>query len=482
MTQLGESVAIIPPPPKEPEPQEQERKPIKLRISLFFDGTMNNRMNIEAREKKTAAYQKHGDDGSSYENGRTNIAIMEPHLKETAKDYDFYHKEYIEGIGTFTEGNDSTIWGGGFGAGDSGVVTRAEEGIGKVLQWILDHEDVDKYENEITKLSIDVFGFSRGAAAARYAIFLLLKDKNKELKGRLEGYGYVVADDAVEAKFAGLYDTVLSYKLSQLFKGSSNRLEQKAIKYAKKAIHLAAADEHRKNFPLHNIKGAKANGGEEYYLPGVHSDVGGSYNLANETEIQKLIAEELKQKKSLNITYMLEAKEKMKINDGWYFDVLEDKKNLVKQGWYKEVDLKGNENPLNEIWIEKEYDWEDDFEEEENPYASLYVDRKNIHTAYSNIPLKIMADFARKSGGDLTIDAKLEDRADIVIKGSDLNKLEGLVKDSVSSKSASNPDYWLKSDVITEYRNKHLNFSSKAGLTNGPRMKKNKRVRYIYDA
>jgi len=473
MTQVGESVAVIAPPPKEKDPEEKEKKPLKLRMSLFFDGTMNNRMNIEAREKKTAAFQKHSSDGSSYENGRTNIAIMEPHLKDTAEGYDFYNKEYIEGIGTFQDGDDSTVWGGGFGAGDSGVVTRAEEGADKVFKWVINSDDVDKYQHEITKLSVDVFGFSRGSAAARYAIFLVLKDKAKALQPRLEKFGYVFGDDAVEVTFAGLYDTVLSYKLSQWFKGSSNKLEQKAIKYAKKAIHLAAADEHRKNFPLHNIKGAKANGGEEYYLPGVHSDVGGSYNKADEEAIKK-------EKDEAKRVYMLEAKEKMKINDGWYDDVVKDKQYLVKQGWYKEVDITGNENPLNEIWIEKEVDWED--EDDENPYASLYVDRKNIHTAYSNIPLKIMADFAKGNAGKLTISSKLERRADKIIKKSKLNKLESLVKDSVSSKTAAKPDYWLNDEKIKKYRNDHLNFSAKSGMTNGPRMKSGKRVRFIYDA
>jgi len=492
MTQLGEKIAIIPPPPKEKKPDEEKKKPISLRMSLFFDGTMNNRINIEAREKDKEAFKKYGKKGSSYDNGRTNVAIMEGHVEETAKGYEFFNCEYIEGIGTFNEKKDSKYVGGGMGGGSSGVVDRAELGVDKVFQWVLNSGNVDKSEHEITKLTIDVFGFSRGSAAARYAIFLLLKHRNRAIQQRLENFGYIFAESSVEVGFAGLYDTVLSYYLSQWSKKTNNRLEQKSARLANKVIHLAAADEHRKNFPLHNIKAAKSKGGEEYFLPGVHSDVGGSYNQADEEKIRKA-EEELAEKKHL------EAKDKKKMGDlvmvcdsegetlvnqdsTWAHDIPEkiraDKQYLIDQGWFKEVDNTGCENPENQIWVELDIDEFDELDTE----AYLYIRRKKIKTGYSNIPLKVMADFARGNEGKLSINTKLEDRADLVIEQSGLKKLEALIKDYIGSTSHSKPDDWLNNEMITKYRNEHFHFSATSGAANGPRIKKGKRKRFIYDA
>ena len=62
---------------------------------MFFDGTNNNRDNIEEREKNSDIYKKYrkADGSGSYDNGRTNIAIMEPYVStkkaDYAGDYDF---------------------------------------------------------------------------------------------------------------------------------------------------------------------------------------------------------------------------------------------------------------------------------------------------------------------------------------------------------------------------------------------------------
>ena len=42
------------------------------------------------------------------------------------------------------------------------------------------------------------------------------------------------------------------------------------------AAFQASAEEHRMHLSLHNINSAKAKG-EQYFLPGVHSDIGGGY-------------------------------------------------------------------------------------------------------------------------------------------------------------------------------------------------------------
>ena len=252
---------------------------------MFFDGTLNNRVNIEEREGDTPIYKENKTiDANSYDNGRTNIAIMEPHVEETADKYDFFHKAYIGGQGAISLKKDSKV-GYGAGGGISGVADRAEEGVKKAVQLI--SKEIDRSKFYIEKLTLDVFGFSRGAATARYAIHLLLTGDTENYRypiiQRLRDRGYECSQSVAEVCFAGLYDTVLSYYGSQYLPFTSNVLEQKSVARAQKALHLAAAEEHRRDFPLHNIKSAGEKG-EEYFLPGVHSDVGGSYNLANEKE------------------------------------------------------------------------------------------------------------------------------------------------------------------------------------------------------
>jgi len=467
----GEGVAVIA-PQKEKKEKKSDKKPKKMHIALFFDGTLNNRFNIEAREHNTEDYQDNTESGSSFENGRTNIAIMESHIEETAKGYDFFKSEYIEGQGTFNLEGDS-FWGYALAIGDSGVPSRAEQGVDKAMTAILAFEDFEKDLHYIEKLTIDVFGFSRGAATARYAIHLLLKDEDK-LFNRLQKFGYEVEESVIEVGFAGLYDTVLSYLASQKFKSSNNRLEQKAIKYAKKAVHLASADEHRKDFPLHNIKGAKCKGGEEYFLPGVHSDVGGSYNTADEEKI-KSKEDSRNEEYEDDIVYSVKNSEKMLINKGKPEEIEQDRKNLIEQGWYTEDEIK----------IEIKYRRRrrgGSVINRREAYALLKVNRTGIESAYSNIPLKIMAEFARGEHANLTINSKLEDRANKIIEKAELTDFETRIKGYVAGTSNSKPEDWLDDLSLKEIRHKHFNFSARVGIGYAPRIKDGKRTRFIYDA
>ena len=234
----------------------------------------------------------------------------------------------------------------------------------------------------------------------------------------------------IEIKFAGLYDTVVSIVGSQHLFWSGNKSNQRAVSLATKSVHLAAAEEHRKDFPLHTIKSAKDNGkGKEFYLPGVHSDVGGSYNLANKALADKqnhksiyvknvlkagdysvmaaekilliksgrfradqLVVEvtehnpngrnkgKLIELRTLDTTeYMRSSSEvNMNLHENYYTELSEDMKWLYAQGWYHpgelNIDIKVGDMTGN-----------------------LVSNRKNIKSAYSNIPLKLMAKFAREN-------------------------------------------------------------------------------------
>ena len=134
----------------------------------------------------------------------------------------------------------------------------------------------------INQVDIDVFGFSRGAATARHVIHVLTTEEtvtaadpsgygahtvvtNQPLFDRLRTtYGYQeMRKDQVKIIFAGLYDTVVSVNASQLLPAwiANNTRSQQAVAQAKFTLHLAGADEHRADFPLHRIKSAIDAGG-----------------------------------------------------------------------------------------------------------------------------------------------------------------------------------------------------------------------------
>ncbi len=531
MSQIGEAIAAF--FFDEESKQEIEKEKLKIRFALFFDGTLNNRTNIEEREKAemgidSASYKVQGDGGSnSYDNGRTNIAIMEPlvPITQDKNGYDYSFKVYIEGQGTFNREGDS-LMGYSMGSFGSGVSSRAKQGIRRALEMLGEFlDDYPAEEYEIEKIDIDVFGFSRGAATARHSIFLMTDDLYSEemripLYQRLvwDGYSETTAKN-IEIKFAGLYDTVVSVNASQYSYWSDNKLNQRAVALASQSVHLVAAEEHRKDFPLHTIKSAKDNGkGKEYYLPGVHSDVGGSYNLANtalldkqgnDSSVVRIVLdagsyqdmsrrrEQLIQSGSFTSAQLtvdvtarsgrvprpskgklielrtLDAREYMRssseinlvLNRGSHITLNRDRDWFIEQGWYEP----------NELSVHIQHFTMHGFE------GALVANRKNIKSAYSNIPLKLMAKFAREN--EIEINPKLEDTANIILNNEpELLELESDIESYISSKgNGSKPEDWLDNSSLKKIRHDHMHMSAKMGMGYYPRFRWGDRRRYYYD-
>lgn len=555
MTQVGEAIAAL---FGMDDPKKKIKKEkLKIRFSLFFDGTNNNRNNIAAREKKEIgftpknenekkeleAYKDNGDGESSYDNGRTNIAVMEPQVMPKQEGYDHYFKIYIEGQGTNNLESDDDLMGKGLGIFGSGVASRAEKGVREAVLAMQDYLDTKPPEEfEIEKIDVDVFGFSRGAAAARHSISLMLEwlapdtiFPNFPLYKRIRVHGYDVTKKMVEVKFAGVYDTVVSVNASQLSYDAENKLNQRAIALATKSVHLCAAEEHRLDFPLHTIKSALAKGkGKELYLPGVHSDVGGSYNLANDLakagstvkilraagsyssmvekkqalidagictpdnlaiEITKrgmrrkpgsLQSVETPLEGKLIETRKLDEKGQgvrttdeidMVINCGTTFVLNNDREWLIKQGWYKPNEIVTHSFGM----------------------GYLQVNRRNIKSAYCNIPLKIMAKLATENG--IKFEQKLNQRANQILnKQPDLQSLEASINNYIAKmgNDKSKPDDWIENAgihhnspkyPITGIRHDHLHMSARTTkVTNtkfgfSPRFSglSLKRKRFYYD-
>jgi hypothetical protein len=226
-----------------------------------------------------------------------------------------------------------------------------------------------------------VFGFSRGAAAARHFIYEITKagyratlkivstgpdstsityyedEYNNEtefeqfpMRGYLGAYckKYKIQLNSVSIRFAGLFDTVASYSQSiipsavtntsptdtpKAFTDDTKQLKLNAVSKARKAVQLSAADEHRANFPLTNINSALGRG-VQLSLPGVHSDIGGSYeNEATKNYIDKLM--QVDSFNALNLSTTIVNKV-----GSMFRNVLDEQAAwLVSQGWYKKEDL-----------------------------------------------------------------------------------------------------------------------------------------------
>jgi len=144
---------------------------------------------------------------------------------------------------------------------------------------------------EVKKIFISIFGFSRGATQARaFTNWLMAVCKlDAELCGR-DGVmtlgGFEVAFD-----FLGLFDTVASIGagntlgnslLGKLFDGHgawADADQSLRIPEGIRCVHLVAAHEIRRSFPLDSISVGEAMpaGCDEIVIPGVHSDLGCGY-------------------------------------------------------------------------------------------------------------------------------------------------------------------------------------------------------------
>jgi len=128
--------------------------------------------------------------------------------------------------------------------------------------------------------TLDVFGFSRGAASARVFCNWLNEIVEDE---RLAGV-------PVQIRFLGLFDTVASAGLMDMGIGTlfnhtaghggwANAMSLRVPPLVRNCVHFVAMHELRKNFPLDeiNIAGSLPPGSLEVTYPGSHSDVGGGY-------------------------------------------------------------------------------------------------------------------------------------------------------------------------------------------------------------
>ncbi len=379
-------------------PEEEKDEFVNITISVFFDGTNNNKYNTEARLEyknkvdgkpfdhvKAGYYEASADikeNKDSYSNDFSNVARLYKYYEENDSDLtDLRGSIYVEGIGTETYEEDHVIRGAAFGAGSTGILAKVEEGIEESITLI---EKLVKNKKIIKNLTFDVFGFSRGAAAARNFIWEITKEgcpaytSNHHMSYNVKmpaipDHGPIglflekkdILLDNFRVRFVGLFDTVSSYLLIKSL--DINELHLDAVKKADHVLHLTAEDEHRVNFPLIKL-GCAGGRKKEFELPGVHSDIGGGYN----------------DNRSEKVTILMDngpVEKFMKERDRLYWD-----------GWYRHDE---NLIPIKELDPVQKF-WQSAWYGNCKKYE-LKLFRENVSNNYSFIPLQIMCDYAMEN-------------------------------------------------------------------------------------
>jgi hypothetical protein len=444
-----------------PEEPEAEQETIEIDFNLFFDGTLNNRTNIDQRliaakeladdaereiaeelknkmspeeiEEVKAVYKKYGGDKNSYAGAYSNVVKLDKYIKTDAHSTEkLVLKSYIEGIGTLDKERDSLL-GYALGIWTTGIKKKVEKGLHEAAKKIKkSHHDKDAM---ITTLTFNLFGFSRGAAAARHFIHEVLF--SQPIIEQLKGLGYQVGE--VKVGFTGLFDTVSSHGI--FFFNDTDALNLDAISHAQNVVHLTAADEHRKNFSLTDINSA-AGSGQEIFLPGAHSDIGAGYR-DGEGESQALLW--------ASGIFALKKAEK-------------ERSRLIAAKWYKADELTIVHTPNNGV--------------------ILTAIRDSISNRYSRIPLHIMAELAQEPENKISFKSKLGRNEKIppelelaqqeIQTYVDQHKGKGS-RSSLAAHWHDNNRAWLR-----DLRYSYFHFSAKLELGYAPRYMDGQRRRMTY--
>ncbi|ATY92779.1 hypothetical protein ECA4356 [Pectobacterium atrosepticum SCRI1043] len=285
-----------------------------LRIGVFFDGTGNNTYNAESglkqveqwlaetcsdpaqREKELRGCQMGRlPVGDSAANDKTNIWKLYEQFKVGGETLSAH--AYISGIGTLNpvagkEGleyrSDNMLTKGldlDFGGENTSIVGKVNQACEQEIVAAVKRDLREALPNIdcIHRIVFDVFGFSRGAAAARHFVNVIDQKADHPLVQAIAntptirlkaGFDWANRDD-VRITFVGIFDTVASSYHPSL----NIRLQDDC---AERVLHLTALDEVRKHFPLTRITPTAIGTSipphfTELALPGAHSDLGGGY-------------------------------------------------------------------------------------------------------------------------------------------------------------------------------------------------------------
>ncbi len=266
-----------------------------LSIGIFFDGSGNNANNTlkclemccsgekgRDRISDSADAARPGDiSRCSYDKHYTNIyRLFTLYRAEEGNWNPFQRGLYISGVGTHS-GQADSISGFAIGEGKSGIIAKTDEAIAALPAILRQVIRQMNGEGQITRLAFDLFGFSRGAAAARHFANRIFAQDPALAAAIAEGFQEATYRDmpTIGTRFLGLFDGVAGIaNMTNRFDphsphGSGLHLSLPSG-IARRVFQIAAAHEYRYNFCLQSV----APDYPELVLPGAHSDIGGGYN------------------------------------------------------------------------------------------------------------------------------------------------------------------------------------------------------------
>ena len=395
--------------------EERARKfDLNLRIGVFFDGTNNNASNSELGQRCGAHHPVRAQDldGSckpymadpkgSYGNDPSNIAklfdLYEPaqELVGAGKSRKIYRKRYIDGIGTQAAEKDIFL-GVSTGRGETGVEQRVGQTFASLLR-LMNELYKDHPDAEISTITFDIFGFSRGAAAARHFSDHIASGRNglwgEVLRSTKAKFSCSFTHDfhTVSFGFVGLFDTVASVIGWDNFGNLSSRHIPRLQLYLwpnaiQNVVQLAARDEKRFNFALSEVGPDHL----EITLPGVHSDLGGGYLALTQEELMVTPMQALDVSIDRDVT-----------DTSIYREALDAKARWIAEGWPADMlhivtpqaaHIEGQDGLL---------------PERKRVYAGLQIKRE-VRGELSRVYLRVMHALAKAKGVPFDdIPAKLE--------------------------------------------------------------------------
>ncbi|MFH5069045.1 type VI secretion system tube protein TssD [Enterobacter cloacae complex sp. 2024EL-00215] len=283
-------------------PEEPPERKVTLVLGIFFDGTGNNAVNTRNMlEALTAQYfdinsldaetilarnasEKMGISGigaGSYLGYYTNIHwLNELYIKKFPQENQYIQNSvYIEGIGTRAGEPDNPI-GLGLGTAETGIIAKTDDAVAQLAKTIETTLALLDGKFVVEKVLFDIFGFSRGAAAARHFANRVQAKDRTIITAISTGMGKVTyrGTPAGKTRFLGIMDTVaavgtLANGLNPHSADTGNVDIRLRPGVAEKVFHITAQHECRYNFALNSVAPAWP----ELALPGVHSDIGGGY-------------------------------------------------------------------------------------------------------------------------------------------------------------------------------------------------------------
>ena len=522
-------------------PEYQPENTIILYIGMFFDGTGNNRFNSESlyytkvkgnndriksseiptqlsftltpekiKEKDISKINISNRD--SYWNPYSNIVKLHDLYKEKSetdlrtKKNKYTLKQYVEGIGTEKYKEDS-IGGSSIGRGDTGIIAKVERGIKDLVREKIATLPKDK---KIYKIVFDVFGFSRGAAAARHFCNEVKKpayyvtrtkrdpydkyDRNARIltdeKDLVKHAGGILGTELnkiglkpyeetynnIEIRFLGLFDTVVSDLvvkenlgyIATLFTTkpwipiiAQEYLEDIKTNISglgiKKVFQIVANDEWRANFAY-----TPTEDGYTLYMLGAHSDIGGGY-----AELDKY-------------TSIL-----------GFFDATKGGEEIFKQQEkIRKYFIDNNYCKENEIWFEKIYEHTSGFAIESSPTETTTIYKKKISdhyilktsryisNKYSLVPMYVMLQKAidygvpfYKNYDEATpkppyrFEYEIPDTEEFKMLREYLKEMLDISKKKDEEEDESKKNYSLSAEMFKHIRNRYVHLSSHyAGL------------------